>query len=402
MSRVSSLIDESYFVEDINDSSGKLSFVGPQSQNAWSRNPNSKTFPDSFEFVYPTPNREVSRSPASSFKLKTSGTCHTGTENISTSCTTSHTVPHLTTQKESHPEEPTLEEPSSDTVHKVGQLPYLPYGDYVENIHPILDANQTRYPDAPTSARLSITSLDNEAFQYHPGTKAKTPGPIDFSEEEASAEIPSFSDYSLSRKDSPCIIITSTPPKTLKRIVDSVRPRQLSGPRHLKSSEERQDLGDEFEPPLESAEHLEVPPQRDSGQHRKTSSGFSSTFVGARNSATTDLSSSSGYISSQKTHWSRLSRFSKRSSRLSDTADRASMDSNCGPSPSPLKATVDRALQRRRIIGELTSSESEYLNDLGILTYVCIITQRLRAMSLRLFRCTSPSLALPRHLTGIG
>lgn len=397
MARDPSAFKDSCLVDDTNRPSRELALAILPSQNAVSPYPNPKTANASLESLRRTSIARVSSSPASSSRSKLSGAFHSGTENLFPSRNTSHTTLHSCIREESHVVESTVGQTPVEPVQKTKQLPHLLDGDYPVDINPGTDTDQLRQPHRPKSRRLSIIYGDHEAFINHSGTELGPQASIGFSEEEGPVDISPYSNCSPYRETGPRVIITSTPPKALKRIADSVRRRHVGGPDHLKPSEERQDLGDEFEPRLESVNHLEVSPKHVNGQHRKASSGFSSIFVTNHKRAAKDTSSSSGNVSSQKSHRSRVSTFSLRSSRLSSVANRTSTDSDQESRPTRYKASVNRALQRRRIIGELINSETGYLNDLRILTYVCTATWEYLVVGLRQSRSTSLSLVPPRH-----
>lgn len=61
---------------------------------------------------------------------------------------------------------------------------------------------------------------------------------------------------------------------------------------------------------------------------------------------------------------------SNRGSRISNAASRASVDGDQGTARAAVHAAKDRAVQRRRILEELISSEESYVADLKVLLHV--------------------------------
>lgn len=105
-------------------------------------------------------------------------------------------------------------------------------------------------------------------------------------------------------------------------------------------------------------------------RHKKSSSRSSSGFVTAVQSATASLIPLSIAPQSRKTRRSGLLRSSHRSSRLSDGVNRTSMDSSHGSAQIIDEAAWNRAVQRRRTLEELVSSEESYIADLKVLINV--------------------------------
>lgn len=388
MSRASSVIVRPCGLDDMTEAPGELPLTMRQAQDARSKDATSKVVHASLESMQNTAVERVSKSPTGSSRSKSSGALPLGIENVPPSRNISYTMLPSNIRREAFVIDSPAEAPTHDPVLKNKKPLDLPYKDEVENVQHYLDTLQIRHPGVPRSGELSVVNLDPEDFERHTASNGESHFSDDSSEEETSVGAPPYSNRSPSQNSSPHIVITSTPPKTLKRFVGSIRRRRFNGPRHLVCSEERQDLGNEFEPRLKNSEHLEIPPPHEYGRHRKTSSGFSSTFLTSHKSPVTDPSSSSGNISSQKNQRSHLSRFSKRSSRLSSNTKRSSLDSDDECKTTSLKSSVHRALQRRRIIAELIDSESGYLVDLRILTYVRIEMNGYLATSLHKSRFT--------------
>lgn len=115
-----------------------------------------------------------------------------------------------------------------------------------------------------------------------------------------------------------------------------------------------------------------------SGHHRQSSSGSSFGFVETVKTASASLASGSIFARSR-----RNSMRSSRSKTHTDLSSRASMSSNrCSEDSAGLdkpqvldKATVERSLQRRRILEELISTEEGYIGDVRFLmnVYVTIL-----------------------------
>lgn len=112
---------------------------------------------------------------------------------------------------------------------------------------------------------------------------------------------------------------------------------------------------------------------RKTGHHRQSSSGSSFGFVEAVKTASASLASTSVFARSRQNSMrsSRAHTHTDRSSRASGCSHRCSEDS-CGlDKPHSLdKATVERSLQRRRILEELISTEEGYIGDVRFLMNV--------------------------------
>ena len=112
-------------------------------------------------------------------------------------------------------------------------------------------------------------------------------------------------------------------------------------------------------------------------KHKKSSSTSSSGFVTAIKSATVSLAALSVAPKSRKARRSTLKRSSKRSGRLSHTTNRASLESCTGSVRLLDEAAWDRAVQRRRALEELVSSEESYIADLKVLINVGVLSTSL-------------------------
>lgn len=113
-----------------------------------------------------------------------------------------------------------------------------------------------------------------------------------------------------------------------------------------------------------------LPGNENTTRHKKSSSWSSSGFVTAIQSTTASLGPLSIAPQSRKTRRSGLLRSSYRSSRISDGVNRTSMDSSQGSAQIIDEAAWGRAVQRRRTLEELVSSEESYIADLKILINV--------------------------------
>jgi hypothetical protein len=110
-----------------------------------------------------------------------------------------------------------------------------------------------------------------------------------------------------------------------------------------------------------------------SAHHRHSSSESSSAFVTAVKSANVSVAGISLLTRSRKTtiRSSRGLR-TEGSRRASLSGPRVSEDSYCPERQTPLDpAVTERALQRRRILEELISTEENYIGDVRFLMNVC-------------------------------
>ena len=151
----------------------------------------------------------------------------------------------------------------------------------------------------------------------------------------------------------------------IRRWMSTFHRKQSARKRPLSIRKERWVL-DEFEeniPPIPDSTH-----QASRSDRRKTMSSISSSgFVTAMQSARATLSVAP---TPRKTRRSAILRTSNRSSKLSHTTNRASMDSSIGLTAVIDEAAWNRAVQRRRALEELISSEESYIADLKVLVNV--------------------------------
>ena len=167
----------------------------------------------------------------------------------------------------------------------------------------------------------------------------------------------------------PSIVVTDAAAHPIRRFLSTLRHGHLKSKRALSVRKERWSLDDfDEDQPVTSPQQRQVRP---SG-HKKTSSWASSGFVTAVKSATTSI----GTLSAPQSQLSRRLaplRNSKRSSKLSQVTNRESVNGNNDTNPMVDEAAWDRALQRRRTLEELVSSEESYIADLKVLKNVSII-----------------------------
>ena len=168
----------------------------------------------------------------------------------------------------------------------------------------------------------------------------------------------------------PAIVVTDTTAHPIRRLLSTLRHRHSRPKPSLSVRKERWSLDDFDEDQL-----VEVPQSQcvKSGGHRKTSSWASSGFVTAVKSATTNIGTLSA-PQSQTTRRLAPLRNSKRSSKLSQITKQESVNGNQGTGPMVDEAALERAVQRRRTLEELVSSEESYIADLKVLKNVSVIS----------------------------
>lgn len=187
-----------------------------------------------------------------------------------------------------------------------------------------------------------------------------------------------FSNQGGNRK--PDIIITGSTSRgqPFRRWMSNIR-RKSSRIKVFAPRDDRWSLEDydEREPITPVPQYEEVRAERVHG-HQKTSSWSSSGFVTAVKSATVSLGPLSLAHQSRRTKRSTFLRSSKRSSGRSH---RASVDSSQGSGQVVDEAAWARAIQRRRTLEELVSSEESYIADLKVLVNVsCFYTKYSQAL----------------------
>lgn len=175
----------------------------------------------------------------------------------------------------------------------------------------------------------------------------------------------------------PDIIITGSTPRgqPFRRWMSTIR-RKSSRIKVFAPPDDRWSLEDynEREPITPVPQYEEVRAERVHG-HQKTSSWSSSGFVTAVKSATVSLGPLSLAHQSRRTKRSTFLRSSKRSSGRSH---RASVDSSQGSGQAVDEAAWARAIQRRRTLEELVSSEESYIADLKVLVNVSCLLYKLK------------------------
>ena len=152
----------------------------------------------------------------------------------------------------------------------------------------------------------------------------------------------------------------------LKRLVGTLR---TQGPKRRHSLTVRKErwILDDFDEgkPIE----IDSPQSRGLTGHQKASSWSSSGLRHAIKSATVRLQSTTNTPRSSMFSRARLLR-SNRGSRVSNAASKASIDGDQVAARAAEHAARERAVQRRRILEELISSEESYVADLKVLLHV--------------------------------
>ena len=151
-----------------------------------------------------------------------------------------------------------------------------------------------------------------------------------------------------------------------RRWMSTLHRRKQYQPKTVQPRVERWALDDSDMPPTED---VALTDQRIS-RHKKSSSFASSGFVTAVKSASISLATLSVAPHSRKARRSTLIRSSHRSSRLSQSLYRPSMDASSSSVRIIDEAARERAIKRRRILEELLSTEEGYVADLKVLVNV--------------------------------
>ena len=167
----------------------------------------------------------------------------------------------------------------------------------------------------------------------------------------------------------PSIVVTDTTSHPIRRLLSTIRHRHSKRKRSLSVRKERWSLDDFDED--QPAEVFRSQHFRPSG-HKKTTSWASSGFVNAVKSATTNLGTLSTSQSQRTGRFAPL-RNSKRSSKLSQATNWEPVNGNQEPAAMVDEAAWDRAVQRRRTLEELVSSEESYIADLKVLKNVNVL-----------------------------
>ncbi|KAL9136376.1 MAG: hypothetical protein Q9175_002425 [Cornicularia normoerica] len=152
----------------------------------------------------------------------------------------------------------------------------------------------------------------------------------------------------------------------LKRFIGTLR---TQGPKRRHSLTVRTErwILDEFDE--EKSIEIDMPQNRRLNGHQKASSWSSSGIRNAIKSATVRLQSATNRPHSPIFSRARLLK-SNRGSRISNAASRVSMDGDQVAARVVEHAARERAVQRRRILEELISSEESYVADLKVLLHV--------------------------------
>ena len=152
----------------------------------------------------------------------------------------------------------------------------------------------------------------------------------------------------------------------LNRLIDTLR---TQGPerRHSLTVRKERWVLDDFDESKPT--ELDLPQNRQLKGHQKASSWSSTGIRNALKSATVRLQSAKNRPHSPVFSRARLLK-SNRGSRLSNAASRVSVDGDQVAARMIEHEARDRAVQRRRILDELISSEEGYVADLKVLLHV--------------------------------
>lgn len=225
-----------------------------------------------------------------------------------------------------------------------------------------------------TDHNPGISKANNEAGENEPERNLSFDANVErLSTRQSTSE--EFSSQRGSRK--PDIIITDSTPRgqPFRRWMSTIR-RKSSRIKAFAPRDDRWSLEDYDEPePITPVPQYEVARAERVNGHQKTSSWSSSGFVTAVKSATVSLGPLSLAHQSRRTKRSTFLRSSKRSSGRSH---RASVDSSQGSGQMVDEAAWARAIQRRRTLEELVSSEESYIADLKVLVNVSCLLYKLK------------------------
>ena len=156
-------------------------------------------------------------------------------------------------------------------------------------------------------------------------------------------------------------------PHPFRRWMSTIHRKGLHRPRTLREREERWSLDDFDEDPAKRTVLLQSPTHR---RHKKSSSWASSGILTAVKSASMSLATLSVAPNSRLARGSSLMRSSNRSSRLSHSFGRPSVDEVSISLPLIDEASRERAIKRRMTLEELVSTEESYVADLKVLVNV--------------------------------
>ncbi|MCJ1476449.1 hypothetical protein MMC13_005115 [Lambiella insularis] len=152
-----------------------------------------------------------------------------------------------------------------------------------------------------------------------------------------------------------------------RRWMSTLHRKSLHRHRTLQSREQRWTLDDFDETSTNHTILLQSPAGRG---HKKSSSWASSGFVTAVKSASVSLATLSVAPHSRKAHRSSLLRAGNRSSWLSQSFNRPSIDGSSLSVQVIDEASRDRAHKRRMVLEEIVDSEESYVADLKVLVNV--------------------------------
>ena len=161
--------------------------------------------------------------------------------------------------------------------------------------------------------------------------------------------------------------VTDAVTHPFKRWMSTLRRKKRKHRVSLQPREERWSL-DDFDDTSRVDELPSSAPR--TSRHNKSSSMSSSGFVTAVKSAGISLTTLSTVPHSRKTRRSTLLRDDNRSSRMSNTFNRVSLDENLPTLQAIDGAAWERAVQRRKTLEELITTEESYIADLKVLVNV--------------------------------
>ncbi|KAL9132229.1 MAG: hypothetical protein Q9217_000033 [Psora testacea] len=351
----------------------------PAQQQNWPRQPSdqrSKASNTSTNTVQHNTDRKVSASSAGSLSSYTAGPLRIRNENVSPSRTASY----ATLPKAADP--PIRNSPSEYLARHVSTTlsgrNELPSRSQLERFASLsvndgtledIDLNAT---DDSSSNKVSQQGMNGPVRKERRGLSFDVQG----SRRQATDE-PLLQDSQKNESGGSSVVVTDTGANHVQRFISNLRPQTSKHKRTLSARAERWSL-DDFDD-ITLAEMDVTKPSNLKG-HCKASSWSSDGFVTTVKSATVGQGPATAAEGSQKGSRFRFLRRSKRSSRMSDAANRSSMDSNQDASRIADEAARNRALQRRKILDELLASEEGYINDLKILAHVCaFFRQSIRA-----------------------
>lgn len=351
----------------IYDSSGRSSLSPLCEPKTWQGKPKhpSESNPSS-DTVHHTYHRKPSASSKGSFGSVVSRPLRVANENVLPSRTTSLCTPHFFEDSNHLSPPKNTSRPISHKSTSVvdDQVPPPPgnpsaLGSEIGHLEDI-DLNAG-------CGEASQRSLSDSALDYWQNSGHGHSFEIEQDETLSTKKLPpAAAQEELSGR--PSIVVTDVTSHPIRRLLSTIRHRHSKRKRPLSVRKERWSLDDfDEDQPAEAFQSQHFKP---SG-HKKTASWASSGFVTAVKSATTNLGTLSASQSQRTRRFAPL-RNSKRSSKLSQVTNRESVNGNQESAAMVDEAAWDRAVQRRRTLEELVSSEESYIADLKVLKNVSV------------------------------